>query len=378
MGFRRPVGLGDAEWQGISEAEDRLIRAKAAADHALVVGSAKELCEAIAKVVIGARGGLASAAADLSEVVGTAHRLLDFQPGEGLATEPEVRKIAQGLKSVVIGLGEMRNRHGTGHGRAVPSGSTAEHAELAFDAANLWSRWAIRRLEPYLAGDVSGIVRDLEGSTFRSGDLSRRLRYADLPSLPVEDQWRLGFAVAGRASRGTFVVAADGIDAVEAEDETAWPRGYVEGLCTGLFFDANGYLDVTEPRARDFGRLIAALSQPESLLRDVASKVWAAATGGAVSGDEPGRLLAAKELRRSADQVSEGDRRQLLQRIAALLASDMDELREWGLHQRLEQEADPRAGWFDGPEPSYPGADAIRDYEGEPLDYEGPVSPGDE
>lgn len=378
MGFRRPEGLGDAEWQGIGEAEDRLIRAKAADDHALVVGSAKELCEAIGKVVIAARGGLASAAADLPEVVGTAHRLLDFQPGEGLATEPEARRVAQGLKSMMLGLGEMRNRHGTGHGRAVPSGVTSEHAELAFGAANLWSGWALRRLEPYLAGDVSGIVRDLEGSTFRSGNLNRRLRYAGLPSLPVEDQWRLGFAVAGRASRGTFVVAADGVDAVQPEDENAWPRGYVEGLITGLFFDANGYLEITEVRARESGRLIAALPAPESILRQLAEKAWAAARSGAVSGDEAGRLLAATELRRSGQGMPEGESRQLLERIAAILASDLDDLRQLGLLERYEQEAEPKAGWTDGPEPEYAGADAIRDYEGAPLEYEGPKPPEDD
>src|SRR5207249_1397289 len=205
-----PDGLGDLEWLAITDAEERLLRAKAADDRALVVGSSKELCEAIAKIVITQRGSLAAAGADLPELITMAHRLLDFQPGECLATEPEARKIAQSLKSMVLGVGEMRNRHGTGHGRAVPSGITAEHAELAFDSAMLWSGWAVRRLEPYIAGDVSALVRDLEANTFRKGDLGRRLGYAGLSGLSVEDQWRLGFAVACRASRGTFVVMADG------------------------------------------------------------------------------------------------------------------------------------------------------------------------
>lgn len=50
MGLRRPEGLGDAEWQGLRDAEERLLRAKAADDLPLVVGSAKELCEAVGKV----------------------------------------------------------------------------------------------------------------------------------------------------------------------------------------------------------------------------------------------------------------------------------------------------------------------------------------
>jgi hypothetical protein len=135
--LRRPDGLGDAEWAAIREAEDRLLRAKAAPDAPLVVGSAKELCEAIAKVVIAERRGIPGSGADMPELITTAHKLLEFQPGEGLANDPETRKIAQGLKSIVLGLGEMRNRHGTGHGRPAPSGVSEEHSDLAFGAAAL-------------------------------------------------------------------------------------------------------------------------------------------------------------------------------------------------------------------------------------------------
>jgi hypothetical protein len=346
-------------------------------DYPLVVGSAKELCEAIGKVVIAARGGLAGAAADLPDVIGAAHRLLDFQPGHGLGHEPEVRKIAQSVKTIALGIGEMRNRHGTGHGRAVASGITAEHADLAFDSANLWSGWALRRLEPYLAGDVSAIVRDLEENTFRSGDLGRRLRYADLPKLPVEDQWRLGFAVAARASRGTFVVAADGLEAVRADDEATWPRGYVEGLITGLFFDANGYLDATESKARESGRLIAAFREPDSLLGEIADKALDAAMAGAVSGDEEGRRLASQELLRSGQLITSAEGQMRWERIARIVGDDMDVMRQLGLLERFE-EADRRAGWEDGPEPDYVAADAIRDYEGGPIEYEGPQPTEDE
>jgi hypothetical protein len=377
VGLRRPQGLGDAEWEGVRDAEERLLTAKAAGDFSLVVGSAKELCEAVAKVVIGGRGGVAGAAAKLPEVIGIAHGLLDFQPGQGLATEPEARRIAQGLKSIVLGLGEMRNRHGTGHGRAVPSGITAEHAEIAFDASLLWSGWALRRLEPYMAGEVSAIVRDLEGKTFRSGDLARRLRYANLPGLPVEDQRRLGFAVAGRASRGTFVVAADGVDAVQPDDEETWPAGYVEGLITGLFFDANGYLDVSESKARDAGRLIAAHRDPTRVLSEIGNKALDSAMGGAVLGDENERHLAAQEMRRSSGQIPSGEAREVWERLARIAESDMGDMRQLGLLERFE-EADRKAGWEDRPEPEYPGADAIRDYEGEPLEWEGPQPPDDE
>ena len=88
------------------------------------MGCAKDLCETIAKVVIAERGGIASGD-DLPDLVNAAHKLLAFQPGEDIANDPDSRQIAAGLKSIVLGTGAMRNRHGTGHGRATPSGITA-------------------------------------------------------------------------------------------------------------------------------------------------------------------------------------------------------------------------------------------------------------
>lgn len=148
----RPNGISDDEWAAITDASERLHRAKEASDAALVVGSAKELCESVARVVINERGGVASGD-DMSDLITTAHKLLELQPGEGLANDPQSRKIAQGLKSMVFGLAEIRNRYGTGHGRAAPSAVTQDHADLAHDAAVLWSSWALRRLEPYIAGE---------------------------------------------------------------------------------------------------------------------------------------------------------------------------------------------------------------------------------
>ena len=104
------------------------------ADGPLVIGTAKELCEAIAKVVVAERGGTLSGAADLPDVVTAAHKALEFQPGEGVANDPETRKVAQGLKSIVLGLGELRNRRGTGHGRATPGNAVEEHVDLAYEA----------------------------------------------------------------------------------------------------------------------------------------------------------------------------------------------------------------------------------------------------
>lgn len=256
-----------------------MLHAKATEDAALTLGSAKELCETVAKVVVSARGGIEGSQADMPALVRDAHKALEFQPGAGLATDSEARQIAQGLKSIVLGVSELRNRMGTGHGRSTLPEVTAEHAELAYEAAVLWSGWALRRLEPYIAGDVTTLVRQLgEGAIFRRGNLAERLRLADLGRLTVEDQRRLGIAVARRAAAGTFVVREDGIEAVRAEQSQEWPVGYVEGLIVGMFVGQDGYIDLAPWCVREAARLIAALSDPEAavkkLIAELADAAW--------------------------------------------------------------------------------------------------------
>ncbi len=319
--LRRPDGLGEDEWTAIKEAETRLLRAKAASDGPLVVGSAKELCESIAKVILAERGGVPDASASVSGLITTAHKLLEFQPGEGLANDAETRKVAQGLKSVVIGLGEMRNRHGTGHGRPAATAITEEHAELAFDAALLWSSWALRRLEPYIAGDVTALVRDLEREIFRRGDLKRRLSYADLPHLPDVDQRRLGLAVARRASQDTFVVIEDGVEAVQPDDPDTWPPHYIESLLIGLFFDANGYLDLKTWKVRQSARILSAHPDPVLILQELAARTASADAASDVLVDDQLRRNLIGEFEATIGQFPDGETRQLWLTIAERLRS---------------------------------------------------------
>jgi hypothetical protein len=305
--LNRPDGLADDQWAAIQDAEERLLRAKAYRDAPLVVGSAKELCEAVARVVIAERGGVAGSGTDMPELISAAHRALEFQAGEGLANDPETRKIAQGVRSVVLGVSEMRNRRGTGHGRPAPAGTTDDHADLAFDAAYLWCTWALRRLEPYIAGDATALVRDLDKGIFRGGDVARRLTYATLPRLPVEDQMRLGVAVARRASKGTFVVSKDGIDAVQPGDTGTWPTGYVEGLLTGLFLDANGNLELAKWKVSDAARLVSELPDPVPVLLRLTARISDAASSNGVAGDESALSESITEFARTAPALANAE-----------------------------------------------------------------------
>ena len=95
--------------------------------------------------------------------------------------DDEVRRVAQGAKSVAGALGQLRNDRGTGHGRALPPAVEQEHALTDRDRRPLlWCRWAVRRLEFYMVGDVDVIVSMLQDSWFRRGLLTVLLNVANL------------------------------------------------------------------------------------------------------------------------------------------------------------------------------------------------------
>lgn len=264
----RPIGLPDDQWKAICEAHERLMRAREVGDVPLIIGCAKELCESVAKVVVTQRGGVPPA--QMSKLIARAHSLLEFQPGEGLATDGATRQLAQGLKDIVLGLSEMRNKFGTGHGRATPSPSVSEHAELAESAALAWARWALRRLEGYIAADPTQLVHDLQSAIFHRGELAERLTLANLPKLTPDQQRQIGLAVGRRASRGTFVVCREGIEKVDPTDRSRWPTEYIRGVLLGMWFDEEGTLNVEPWKVHETRRIAAGMDDPCSVLSELA------------------------------------------------------------------------------------------------------------
>jgi hypothetical protein len=112
-------------------------------DPALAVGSAKELIESTAKVVLRERGLPVDDKADLPALVREAQRALCLHPSSatpGPDGSEAVKKILSSVSGIAIGLAELRNRgYGTGHGPAsVPVGLGARHAHLAVNAAFTW------------------------------------------------------------------------------------------------------------------------------------------------------------------------------------------------------------------------------------------------
>jgi hypothetical protein len=247
-------------------------------DRPLIVGCAKELVEAVAKAVVLAKRGTPGANIKFGSLISQAHQALDRQPGVGLASDVPTRDLAQATKLLATHLGSLRNDLGTGHSRTTLPAVFEESLELAVTASVLWSRWALRRLEALLAGDLEPLIDDLSGGrTFRAGELSRRLVAADLPHLEEEQARRLGRAVGQRAASGTFVVFDDGIGQCAASDDLqTWPVAYREGAALGLLLDREGYL-ITEPR---FGApivgLLAVVPDPEMSLQYVVGELTSA------------------------------------------------------------------------------------------------------
>jgi hypothetical protein len=258
----------------------------------------------------------------MPDLVNAAHKALEFQPGEGVATDVQIRKIAQSLKTLVLSLVEIRNLLGTGHGRAAPTPTTPEHAQITRDAARLWTTWALRRLEPYIVGNVTALVRDLDGSIFTKGALANRLKAANLDQLTEDDQRRVGLAVGSRSARGTFVVAEDGVDAANPDNPKSWPPAYIEGVVMGLFFDANGYVDLGEwPRwaMRQLARLTAGSRDGLEQLRRLDDRLTRAVDSERVVSDSEKRTEAAREASAAAAETSDSATTAVWEHIAQLL-----------------------------------------------------------
>jgi hypothetical protein len=276
----RPTGLEEGAWGAIEGHAIRLADALARDDRPHAVGAAKELVEAVAKVVLDARGQTAGAGDSYQAVVNAAHRALERQPGIGLANDPSIRNIAGAAKTMATELRSLRNDYGTGHGRAQIPDVGEELLATSTEAAILWSRWALRRLEFFLLGEPEILTADLRQSIFYSGSLSNRLIAANLPGLQPEQQHMIGLAVGQRAATGTFVVMDDGVSSCEAsDDQVAWPSAYREGVAEGLIVGRAGYIEANEGRVSHAAGVLVPLTDAAPALtrlkERLASAPWA-------------------------------------------------------------------------------------------------------
>lgn len=268
----RPDELSDEHWAAITYGSDRMAQCVVGSDWPSAVGAAKNLCESVAKVVL-ARRPMAQEVREYPQLIGAAHRALDRRPGYGAAAEQPTRDMAAGARQLVTALGELRNRVGDGHGGVEVPAATVEHAGLAVDAALLWCRWALSRLDFVLANSVDRLVSSLDGGeVFRSGEMAERLRGLGMADLSNDELFRLGRAVAHRGvHRRTFVVMEEGIGAALVEP-TLFPEPYRRGLLSGIFVDTNGYVRST-PESLQLAQHLANSLQDTTFMSELAQAV---------------------------------------------------------------------------------------------------------
>lgn len=115
------------------------INSAAANDPALAIGSTKELVESTLKTILVGMGvPYEDRKEDVAALLKKVQKALDLVPSEieGAKRGSEIiRKVLSNLGAIAIGIAELRNLYGTGHGRAGgSSGLTPRHSRLVVGA----------------------------------------------------------------------------------------------------------------------------------------------------------------------------------------------------------------------------------------------------
>jgi hypothetical protein len=116
-------------------------------DPGLAIGSSKELLEATLKTILNGLGVVFDENEDVPQLLKRCQKSLSLAPDD-VATAARgadiVRRVLSNLGSVVIGVAELRNLYGSGHGRTKPSkGLTPRHARLVVSAAGALCRFLL-------------------------------------------------------------------------------------------------------------------------------------------------------------------------------------------------------------------------------------------
>lgn len=109
-------------------------------DPGLLLGTAKELLESVGKFVLEEGKRLPERTMDFPEVMSLSMEQLGVMPRDVDTTTEggkQIRKVYQAVRTVVEAINELRNAHGTGHGRTLPSGVSVEAARFMIRQATM-------------------------------------------------------------------------------------------------------------------------------------------------------------------------------------------------------------------------------------------------
>ncbi|WP_374343032.1 abortive infection family protein [Azonexus sp.] len=109
-------------------------------DPDLAIGTAKELIETVCRTILAQRSIEAPVTLELAQLVKLTSKELKLTPsdiGDEEAASDSIRRLLGNLGTITQSLAELRNRFGTGHGKAADSrGLQPRHAKLAVGAAS--------------------------------------------------------------------------------------------------------------------------------------------------------------------------------------------------------------------------------------------------
>lgn len=150
-GYLSPLGIADMATGGRGALDEQLDRLRRSTDDpALLLGTAKDLLEAVAKFVLEELSIPVNPRADFAELWFHARDRLGIQPKQVAADLPGatvIQKVMQSAWSIAEAVNQLRNLQGTGHGRTLPTGVTAEMALLVVREACSVAEYVLATLD---------------------------------------------------------------------------------------------------------------------------------------------------------------------------------------------------------------------------------------
>lgn len=129
-GYASPTGRLDLETRGRAALDEQLARIhRNVDDPGALLGTAKDLLEAISKFVLEEQSVLPARRLDFDETLYLALERLALLPNLVDANQPggkQIRAIYQSAKTIAMTVSELRNLQGAGHGRTLPTGVAPE------------------------------------------------------------------------------------------------------------------------------------------------------------------------------------------------------------------------------------------------------------
>jgi abortive infection Abi-like protein len=145
------AGAVDLSTGGREALDDQLERLRRAVDDpALLLGTAKDLLEAVAKFVLEEFGVSIAGQADFAQLWYLARERLGVLPqqiGGDAPGGPQIKAILQSSWRIAEQVNQLRGLQGTGHGRTLPTGVSAEMALLVVREAGSVAEFALTTLD---------------------------------------------------------------------------------------------------------------------------------------------------------------------------------------------------------------------------------------